>query len=113
SRSSFRDAPRRSTLVDSMITSPAPPAANFPAFIRCQSVGKPLIAEYWCIGATTMRFLSSTSLRLIGENGNGVVTSSSPNAADGCILAARGKVRQLRGADICSARYQGAGFRSG
>ena len=38
--------PRRSTLVDSTTTRPAPPAANLPAFIRCQSVGKPLMAEY-------------------------------------------------------------------
>ena len=28
-----------------MITSPAPPAANLPAFIRCQSVAKPLTAR--------------------------------------------------------------------
>jgi hypothetical protein len=38
--------PRRSTLVDSTTTSPAPPAANFPAFIKCQSVGNPFTAEY-------------------------------------------------------------------
>src|SRR5262249_49034957 len=37
--------PRRSTLVDSMITRPAPPAANPPAFMRCQSVAYPLTAE--------------------------------------------------------------------
>src|SRR5260221_11370837 len=60
--------PRRSTLVDSTTTSPAPPAANLPAFIRCQSVGKPFTAEYWCIGGTTMRLRSSTPRIDIGEN---------------------------------------------
>jgi hypothetical protein len=33
-------------LVNSTTTRPAPPAANLPAFIRCQSVGKPFTAEY-------------------------------------------------------------------
>src|SRR5213596_1646970 len=60
--------PRRSTLVDSTTTRPAPPAANLPAFIRCQSVGKPFTAEYWCIGGTTMRFFNSTPRIVIGEN---------------------------------------------
>src|SRR5260370_3641501 len=60
--------PRRSTLVDSTTTRPAPPAANLPAFIRCQSVGKPFTAEYWCIGGTTMRLRSSTPRIDIGEN---------------------------------------------
>src|SRR5215831_5729060 len=60
--------PRRSTLVDSTTTRPAPPAANLPAFIRCQSVGKPFTAEYWCIGGTTMRFFSFTSRIENGEN---------------------------------------------
>src|SRR5437016_11824254 len=53
--------PRRSTLVDSTITRPAPPAANLPAFIRCQSVGNPFTAEYWCIGGTTIRLRNATS----------------------------------------------------
>src|SRR5262249_44643017 len=39
-RSPMVPQPRRSTLVDSTTTRPAPPAANLPAFIRCQSVGK-------------------------------------------------------------------------
>ncbi len=60
--------PRRSTFVDSTTTRPAPPAANFPAFIRCQSVGNPFTAEYWCIGGTTMRLRSSTPRMLSGEN---------------------------------------------
>ena len=49
----------------------SPPAANLPAFIRCQSVGNPFTAEYWCIGATTTRFLSVTSRMEIGSNNNG------------------------------------------
>jgi hypothetical protein len=60
--------PRRSTFVDSTTTRPAPPAANLPAFIRCQSVGKPFTAEYWCIGGTTMRLRSSTPRMVNGEN---------------------------------------------
>src|SRR5262249_49489656 len=63
--------PRRSTLVDSMITRPAPPAANLPAFMRCQSVAKPLTAEYWCIGAMTTRFLSVMPRSAIGVNSSG------------------------------------------
>ena len=34
-------------------------------------MAKPLIAEYWCIGATTTRFLSITSRMEIGSNSNG------------------------------------------
>src|SRR5215831_2464978 len=60
--------PRRSTLVDSTITSPAPPAANLPAFIRCQSVGNPFTAEYWCIGGTTIRLRNSTPRIASGVN---------------------------------------------
>src|ERR1700712_3483894 len=60
--------PRRSTFVDSTTTRPAPPAANLPAFIRCQSVGYPFNAEYWCIGGTTMRLRSSTPRMINGEN---------------------------------------------
>src|SRR3954447_8807466 len=60
--------PRRSTFVDSMMTRPAPPAANLPAFIRCQSVGYPFTAEYWRMGGTTMRLRSSVPRMLSGEN---------------------------------------------
>src|SRR5450755_2636108 len=60
--------PRRSTLVDSTTTRPAPPAANLPAFIRCQSVGNPFTAEYWCIGGTTMRLRKVTPRIVSGEN---------------------------------------------
>jgi hypothetical protein len=68
--------PRRSTLVDSTTTRPAPPAANLPAFTRCQSVGNPFTAEYWCIGGTTIRLRNSTSRIAIGVN------SSFPDIAD-------------------------------
>ena len=34
-------------------------------------MAKPLIAEYWCIGATTTRLLSVTSRMEIGSNSNG------------------------------------------
>ena len=68
-----RAAAVRATLVDSTTTRPAPPAANLPAFIRCQSVGKPFTAEYWCIGGTTMRFFSVTPRIVIGENSIGCV----------------------------------------
>jgi hypothetical protein len=43
---------------------------EFPAFIRCQSVGNPLTAEYWCIGGTTMRLRSSRPRMVSGENSN-------------------------------------------
>jgi hypothetical protein len=48
-------------------TRPAP-AANLPAFIRCQSVGKPFTAEYWCIGGTTLRLRSARPRMVSGEN---------------------------------------------
>src|ERR1700716_1569297 len=53
--------PRFSTAVASTNTMPAPPWANLPRWTRCQSVTSPSRAEYWHIGETTMRFLSSTS----------------------------------------------------
>src|SRR3954453_9313060 len=78
--------PRRSTLVDSMITSPAPPAAERPAFIRCQSVAKPLSAAYWCIGATTTRFFKVTSRIRIGSNSNGAMYNP-PMSVPGSTIA--------------------------
>jgi len=65
--------PRRSTLVDSTNTRPAPPVANLPKFTKCQSVGNPFTAAYWCIGATTTRFLSTTDRIFRGVNSNGIV----------------------------------------
>ena len=75
--------PRRSTLVDSTTTRPAPPAANLPAFIRCQSVGKPFTAEYWCIGGTTMRFFNVTSRIENGENSINPDMAHFPHACSG------------------------------
>src|SRR5499427_2189288 len=83
-RSPMVPQPRRSTLVDSTITRPAPPAANLPAFIRCQSVGKPFTAEYWCIGGTTMRLRKVTPRIVKGENNENsdMAHSSRASAAD-------------------------------
>jgi hypothetical protein len=55
-----------------------------PAFIKCQSVGKPLIAEYWCIGGTTMRFFSVTPRIVIGENSSVPDMIPSPSARHRC-----------------------------
>ena len=63
--------PLRATLVDSMMTRPAPPCAYLPALTRCQSVAKPSTAEYWCMGATTTRFLRRTPRISSGENSIG------------------------------------------
>nr|WP_211106792.1 hypothetical protein [Azospirillum sp. INR13] len=60
--------PRRSTVVPSWKTSPAPPAAKRPRFIRCQSVGKPSIPQYCHMGATTIRFFSVTPRMVYGVN---------------------------------------------
>jgi hypothetical protein len=37
----------------------------------CRSVGKPLIAEYWCIGGTTTRLRKVTSRIDSGVNNSG------------------------------------------
>ena len=47
--------PSADTAVASAMTAPAPPTARLPRCTRCQSLGTPSIAEYWHIGATTMR----------------------------------------------------------
>src|SRR5579864_7095529 len=70
-RSPIVPQPRRSTLVDSTITRPAPPTAKRPTFIKCQGVGNPCTPEYWCIGATTTRFLSVMSRSAMDENSSG------------------------------------------
>jgi hypothetical protein len=36
--------------------------------MRCQSVGKPFTAEYWCIGGTTIRLRNSTPRMVSGVN---------------------------------------------
>jgi hypothetical protein len=90
--------PRRSTLVDSTTTRPAPPAANLPAFITCQSVGKPFTAEYWCIGGTTMRLRSSTPRIDIGENSSVSDILLFPH---GDIIARRPATLRLRRGFVC------------
>jgi hypothetical protein len=67
---------------------PCPPAANLPAFIKCQSVGKPLIAEYWCIGGTTMRFFSVMPRIVIGENSSVADIDASSGVAGRHVAAA-------------------------
>ena len=41
-------------------------------------MAKPFTAEYWCIGATTTRFLSVTSRREIGSNSSGCAMYNPP-----------------------------------
>src|SRR5688572_9970933 len=60
--------PRRSTPVASTTTSAAPEFASMPRCVVCHGLGTPSSAEYWHIGATTMRFASSSWLILYGEN---------------------------------------------
>lgn len=43
------------TAVASMVRSAAPDSASWPRWIRCQSVMQPSSAEYWHMGAITMR----------------------------------------------------------
>src|SRR4051794_30021181 len=52
--------PRAETAVASRIISPAPDSARWPRWIMCQPPAFPSCAEYWHIGAMTMRLASST-----------------------------------------------------
>jgi phage shock protein PspC (stress-responsive transcriptional regulator) len=45
---------------------PAPEMAKFPICMRCQSFGVPSVAEYWHMGATTIRFSNVVSRRFNG-----------------------------------------------
>src|SRR5580704_10586018 len=60
--------PCRSTWVASSTRRPAPEFASMPRWVMCHSLATPSSAEYWHIGATTMRFGSVRSASLIGEN---------------------------------------------
>src|SRR5215467_2067645 len=60
--------PRRSTWVASTTSRAAPELASMPRWPRCQSLAEPSSALYWHMGETTMRFSSSRSASLIGEN---------------------------------------------
>src|SRR5829696_3679039 len=44
-----------------MVSNAAPDSARWPRWIRCQSVMHPSSAEYWHMGAITMRLASSRS----------------------------------------------------
>ena len=56
------------TAVASRISRPAPDRASCPRWIKCQSLGSPPSAEYWHIGAITMRLTSSNSPTRKGVN---------------------------------------------
>src|SRR5437763_13406176 len=60
--------PRRSTSVISTKTNDAPEFASMPRCVMCQSPITPSAAEYWHIGATLMRLVSSRPLILNGVN---------------------------------------------
>src|SRR5690606_9161905 len=60
--------PSGSTPVASRITSPNPPMPNRPRWTKCQSLAKPSCAEYWHIGATTVRLRRVRLRRVTGEN---------------------------------------------
>src|SRR5262252_6516221 len=51
--------PSGRTAVASMVSSAAPEIARWPRWMTCQSVMHPSTAEYWHIGAMTIRFASS------------------------------------------------------
>ena len=51
------------TPVASMMNKAAPLLSKLPQCIKCQSVASPLFAEYWHIGATTIRFANSNGPR--------------------------------------------------
>src|SRR5450756_3156292 len=51
-----------------MVSSAAPESARCPRWIRCQSVMHPSTAEYWHIGAMTMRLRSSRPPTRSGVN---------------------------------------------
>jgi hypothetical protein len=51
-----------------MVSSAAPERARCPRWMRCQSVMHPLTAEYWHIGAMTMRLANSRAPTRSGVN---------------------------------------------
>src|SRR6185437_13201403 len=60
--------PSGETAVASRIIMPAPESARCPRWIMCQSVAEPPSAEYWHIGAMTMRLDNVSLQRVIGSN---------------------------------------------
>ena len=67
--------PIGSTAVASITSSPAPDMANWPRCARCQSVARPSSAEYWHIGAITIRLGSSSERSLKGVKSIGPVSA--------------------------------------
>jgi len=68
--------PSGRTAVASMVSKAAPESTRWPRWIRCQSVMQPSTAEYWHMGAMTMRFASARSPTRKGVN-NTLMPSSS------------------------------------
>src|ERR1700735_1551890 len=64
--------PSGTTAVASMVTMPAPESARVPRCTLCQDVARPSSAEYWHIGATTMRLGKLRLRRVCGENKEGM-----------------------------------------
>ncbi|MNT03072.1 hypothetical protein D3C72_1375910 [compost metagenome] len=60
--------PAASTPVASITTRPAPDRAMRPMCWACQGWGTPSMAEYWHMGATTMRFFSVSGPTARGVN---------------------------------------------
>jgi hypothetical protein len=61
--------------------SPAPERARWPRWIMCQSLAVPFVAEYWHIGAITIRFPRRRSPIRSGSNRRLIKCSSNPVAA--------------------------------
>jgi len=71
--------PSGDTPVASMISSPAPLCDRPPKCIMCQSPTLPSVAEYWHIGAITMRFARVSWRRWKGLN-SGLVMMRFPDS---------------------------------
>src|SRR4051794_13571229 len=67
-RSSGLMRPSGDTAVASMISSPAPDRANWPRWMMCQSVARPSSAEYWHMGAMTIRLRICSAPTRYGVN---------------------------------------------
>src|SRR5687767_7671058 len=60
--------PSGETAIASRIMSPAPDKDRWPRWIMCQSPAAPSVAEYWHIGAMTIRFSRRRSPIIRGSN---------------------------------------------
>src|ERR1700741_655579 len=78
-----------------MVSNAAPESARWPRWIRCQSVMQPSDAEYWHIGAITMRFASVRPPMRKGSNNFGPVMAA---RSQGCGLPRQ--VRQQARVDL-------------